>query len=43
MYLLHERVFGKDKLVAELKLTNEETQSVISRRRPDVIAVDLAA
>jgi len=42
MYLLHDRLFGKDKLVAQLKLRNEETQAEITSRT-DVIAVDLAA
>lgn len=39
---LHERLIGKDKLVAQLKLKNEETgeQQV---KRSQVIAVDLAA
>jgi len=42
MYLLHERLVGKDKLVAQLKLRNEETKDEITSRS-DVIAVDLAA
>lgn len=38
---LHERLIGKDKLVAQLKLKNEETgeQEV---KRTEIIAVDLA-
>jgi len=37
---LHEHVFGKDQLVAELTLTNTETGTQNSRRG-DVIAVNL--
>ena len=39
---LNEHVFGKDKLVAELKLKNEETGSELVKRS-EVIAIDLAA
>ena len=39
---LHESVFGKDKLVAELKLKNEETGATVVQRT-EVIAADLAA
>jgi hypothetical protein len=39
---LHERLIGKDKLVAQLKLKNEETHEE-EVKRTDVIAVDLAA
>ena len=42
MYLLHDRLIGKDKLVAQLKLKNEETGAE-SVKRTEVIAVDLAA
>jgi hypothetical protein len=42
MTRLHERLFGKDKLVAELKLKNEETGAE-AVQRTEVIAVDLAA
>ena len=42
MYTLNERLFGKDKLVAELTLMNVETgdEQVL---RTDEIAIDLAA
>jgi hypothetical protein len=42
LYTLNERVFGKDKLVAELTLTNVEsgTEQVL---RTEEIAIDLAA
>ena len=42
MYDLHERLIGKDKLIAEIKLRNEETgdEQVL---RTDDISVDLAA
>jgi len=39
---LHERLLGKDKLVAELTLTNDETGSQ-NVARTDEIAIDLAA
>jgi hypothetical protein len=39
---LHERMFGKDRLVAELKLKNEETGSEVVQRT-EVIEADLAA
>jgi hypothetical protein len=42
MYSLHERLLGKDKLVAQLSLKNEET-SETTKLRTDEIAVDLAA
>jgi hypothetical protein len=42
MYDLHERLLGKDKLVAELVLRNEET-SEEQKLRTDDISVDLAA
>ena len=42
MYLLHDRLIGKDKLVAQLKLKNEETGAE-NVQRTEVIAVDLAA
>jgi len=42
MTTLHERLFGKDKLVAELKLKNEETGAEMVQRT-EVVAVDLAA
>jgi hypothetical protein len=38
---LHEHVFGKDQLVAELKLKNEETGTE-EIQRTEVIAIDLA-
>ena len=42
MELLHDRLIGKDQLVAQLKLKNEETgaEDVL---RTDTISVDLAA
>jgi hypothetical protein len=39
---LHQRIFGKDKLVAQLTLRNEETGSEQTARTEE-IAVDLAA
>ena len=39
---LHERLLGKDKLIAELTLTNDETGEQIQERTYDV-DVDLAA
>ena len=42
MLSLHERLLGKDKLVAQLKLTNDET-SEVETLRTDEISVDLAA
>jgi hypothetical protein len=42
MDTLHERLIGKDKLVAKLTLTNEETHATVTVRT-EVIAVDLAA
>ena len=39
---LHERIFGKDKLAAQLTLRNEETGSEQTARTEE-IAVDLAA
>jgi hypothetical protein len=42
MDTLHERLIGKDKLVAKLTLTNQETHADVSART-EVIAVDLAA
>ena len=39
---LHERLIGKDKLVAQLKLKDEETDEQ-EVKRTEVIAVDLAA
>jgi hypothetical protein len=41
MDALHDRLIGKDKLVAKLTLTNQETHADVSART-DVIAVDLA-
>jgi hypothetical protein len=42
MYNLNERLIGKDKLVAKLTLTNEETKAEVVGRS-DEIQVDLAA
>lgn len=42
MYTLNERLLGKDKLVAEVTLRNDETGSQ-NVARTDEIAVDLAA
>ena len=42
MDALHERLIGKDKLVAKFTLTNQETHADVSARTEDV-AVDLAA
>jgi hypothetical protein len=42
MEFLHERLIGKDKLVAEIKLRNEETGTE-EVQRTDVVDVDLAA
>ena len=39
---LHERLIGKDKLLAKLTLKNEETGAE-DVRRTEVIAVDVAA
>jgi hypothetical protein len=39
---LHERLIGKDKLVAKLTLTNEETKAEVTART-ETISVDLAA
>ena len=41
MYSMNERLFGEDKLVAQLKLKNEETHEEVVRRSEE-IAVDLA-
>ena len=41
MYTMNERLFGKDKLVAQLKLKNEETHEEVVQRTEQV-AVDLA-
>ena|SRR6266568_7222773 len=41
MDALHERLIGKDKLVAKLTLTNQETHADVNART-EVIAVDLA-
>ncbi len=42
MYRLHDRLIGKDKLVAQLKLKNEETGAE-NVERTEIVAVDLAA
>lgn len=42
MDTLHNRLIGKDKLVAELHLRNQETQAKVTART-ETIAVDLAA
>jgi hypothetical protein len=42
MDALHERLIGKDKLVAKLTLTNDETKAEVSART-ETISVDLAA
>jgi hypothetical protein len=42
MDALHERLIGKDKLVAKLTLTNEETRSEVTART-ETLSVDLAA
>jgi hypothetical protein len=42
MESLHDRLIGKDKLVAKLTLTNQETHADVSART-EQIAVDLAA
>jgi hypothetical protein len=42
MHVLHRFIFGKDSLVAELTLRNDETGDP-SMRRSDVVRVDLAA
>jgi hypothetical protein len=39
---LHDRLIGKDKLVAKLTLTNDETKAEVSARS-ETISVDLAA
>lgn len=39
---LHDRLIGKDKLVAQLKLKNEETGAE-NVERTEIVAVDLAA
>jgi hypothetical protein len=39
---LHDRLIGKDKLVAKLSLTNDETKAAVSART-ETISVDLAA
>jgi len=39
---LHERLIGKDKLVAKLTLTNDETRAEVTTRT-ETISVDLAA
>jgi hypothetical protein len=39
---MHERLLGKDKLVAKLTLTNQETHAAV-KAQTEVIAVDLAA
>ena len=42
MDALHERLIGKDKLLAKLTLTNEETHEAVTAQT-EVISVDLAA
>ena len=42
MDTLHERLIGKDKLVAKLTLTNDETRAEVTSRT-ETISVDLAA
>jgi hypothetical protein len=42
MFELHDRLIGKDKLVAELTLRNDETGDE-QKLRTDAISVDLAA
>jgi hypothetical protein len=42
MEALHDRLIGKDKLLAKLTLTNQETHADVSSRT-ETIAVDLAA
>jgi len=42
MYDLHERLLGKDKLIAEVTLRNEETRDE-QKLRTDDVSVDLAA
>ena len=42
MESLHDRLIGKDKLVAKLTLTNQETHADVSVRT-ETLAVDLAA
>jgi hypothetical protein len=42
MYDLHDRLLGKDRLIAELTLRNEETRDE-QKLRTDDISVDLAA
>jgi hypothetical protein len=42
MDALHDRLIGKDKLVAKLTLTNQETHAEVSART-ETISVDLAA
>jgi hypothetical protein len=42
MGALHERLIGKDKLVAKLTLSNQETHEDVSART-ETLAVDLAA
>ena len=39
---LHDRLIGKDKLVAQLKLKNEETGAE-DVKRTEIVAIDLAA
>ena len=39
---LHERLIGKDKLVAQIKLKNEESGEELTQKTEE-IAVDLAA
>jgi hypothetical protein len=39
---MHERLIGKDKLIAKLVLTNQESHEAV-RAQTEVIAVDLAA
>ena len=41
-YQLHDRLIGKDKLFAELKLKNEETGAE-DVKRTEILAIDLAA
>jgi hypothetical protein len=42
METLHDRLIGKDKLVAKITLTNQETHADVSART-ETLAVDLAA
>ncbi len=42
MMTLHDRMIGRDKLLARLKLKNEETGAE-TEERTEVVEVDLAA